>query len=90
MSGRKIIEGLKEAVAHARGEAKENEADRERAHRLMIRCSGGKGHGPGGDGPRWHSVACDRLTREFAEVREEGRAEFRGLYLAALKRLPPV
>lgn len=43
----------------------------ERAHRLTPRCTGGAGYGPGGDGSRYHSAACDRLAFEFEPLLAE-------------------
>jgi hypothetical protein len=42
------------------------EAARAVGHYLTPRCSGDCGHGPGGDGPRYHSIRCDRATNEVA------------------------
>ena len=35
-------------------------AARDAAHQLNPKCSGGRGYGCGGDGPRYHSAGCDR------------------------------
>lgn len=49
------------------------------AHANMPRCTGGTGHGPGGDGPRWHSAKCDALAADILNAMRSGLHHARGM-----------
>ncbi len=51
------------------------EQAREKAHRLIKRCRGGTGYGPGGDGPRRHTEACEALTAAILAERDAALEE---------------
>ena len=47
------------------------------AHMFRTRCTGGTGHGYGGDAPRYHSAKCDELTNMIRDTYKQGRIDER-------------
>jgi hypothetical protein len=47
------------------------------AHSLNPRCTGGTGHGLGGDTARYHSSACDKATETIAAALAEEADDWR-------------
>ena len=59
----------------------------ERAHKLTPRCTGGTGHGPGGDGPRWHSDKCVEFAEQIRQAEQAARADERRKVIAEAEKL---